>query len=145
MLRCALTLAVLSLSGPGGYWFAFWTEPLQRSIYITLAVALFVWMFAAAGWVLAGQWGRRRAWGIVLSGIGAGLAVPATVIAVVGLERALTIWNDQMGLLPWGLSRILGITVYLDIPASTAVYAAVAGAVVCGIGTLLAVPWRRRG
>ncbi|HWK78026.1 hypothetical protein [Microbacterium sp.] len=145
MLRCALTLAVLSLSGPGGYWFAFWTEPLRRSIYITLAVALFVWMFAAAGWVLAGQWGRRRAWGIVLSGIGAGLAVPATVIAVVGLERALTIWNDQMGLLPWGLSRILGITVYLDIPASTAVYAAVAGAVVCGIGTLLAVPWRRRG
>ena len=25
-----------------------------------------------------------------------------------------------MGLLPWGLARILGITVYLDIPADTA-------------------------
>ena len=32
-----------------------------------------------------------------------------------------------MGLLPWGLSRILGITVYLDIPADTAWSAAGGG------------------
>jgi hypothetical protein len=138
VLRCALALAALSWSGPGGYWFAFWTEPLQRSIYITIAFALFLWLLVATGWVLAGPWGRRRAWGIVLAAMGAGLAVPAAVIAAVGLERALTVWNDQMGLLPWGLSRILGITVYLDIPASAAAYAAVAGVVLCGMGALLA-------
>lgn len=144
VLRCALALAALSLSGPGGYWFAFWTDPVRRSIYITIAFALFVWLFVAAGWALSLRWGRRRATGIVLAGVGAGLAVPAAVVAAVGLERALTVWNDQMGLLPWGLSRILGITVYLDIPASTALYAAMAGAVLCALGVLLALRWRRR-
>ncbi len=39
-----------------------------------------------------------------------------------------------MGLLPWGLARILGITVYLDIPADTAAWAAVFGAVLAAIG-----------
>ncbi|MEJ1921831.1 hypothetical protein [Microbacterium sp. KHB019] len=53
VLRCALTLVAVSLSGPGGYWFASWTEPVPRSIHITLAFALFVWMFVAAGWALA--------------------------------------------------------------------------------------------
>ena len=34
-----------------------------------------------------------------------------------------------MGLLPWGLSRILGITVYLEIPLDTPWFAAAFGAV----------------
>jgi hypothetical protein len=62
-------------------------------------------------------------------------------VALVGLERALTAWNDQVGLLPWGLSRILGITVYLGIPADTAWWAAALGAVVLVVGLLLALPW----
>ncbi|MFC7485106.1 hypothetical protein ACFQX7_40615 [Luedemannella flava] len=37
------------------------------------------------------------------------------MVATIGLERALTVWNDQLALLPWGLSRILGITVHLGI------------------------------
>ena len=61
--------------------------------------------------------------------------------AVVGLERALTAWNDEVGLLPWGLSRILGITVYLGIPADTAWWAAGVGAVLLGrSASLLAIP-----
>lgn len=47
-----------------------------------------------------------------------------------------------MGLLPWGLSRILGITVYLDIPADTAWVGAAAGVVLVAAGVLLALPWR---
>ena len=145
VLRCALALAALSLSGPGGYWFAFWTDPVLRTIYITIAFALFAWLFVAVGWALSLRWGARRAWGIVLAGVGAGLAVPAAAVAVIGLEQALTLWNDQMGLLPWGLSRILGITVYLDIPASSALYAAIAGVGLCALGLLLAVPRGVRG
>ena len=70
-----------------------------------------------------------------------GLAVPAAVVAVIGLEPVLSAWNDQMGLLPWGLARILGLTTYLEIPADTAWWAAAFGAVVCAVGLLLAVPW----
>lgn len=143
VLRCALVLTALSFSGPGGYWFAFWTDPVRRSLYIAVAFALFVWLFVAVGWALAARIGARRATGAVLAAVGAGLAVPAAVIAVVGLERALTAWNDQMGLLPWGLSRILGITVYLDIPASTAWVAAGAGVVLTAIGLGLLFIGRR--
>lgn len=82
VLRCTVALVPLSLSGPAGSWSALWTDPVQRSAYLTLSVALFFWMFVAAGWVLSLQWGRGRAWGIVLAGIGAALAVAAAVIAV---------------------------------------------------------------
>ncbi len=145
VLRCIVTLVALSFTGPGGYWFAFWTDPVLRSVYIAVAFALFVWVFVAAGWALRAQVGARRATGYVLAGVGAGLAVPALVIGAIGLETALSAWNDEMGLLPWGLARILGITTYLEIPAETPWVAAGLGAVVLGIGVLLALPWRRRG
>jgi type IV secretory pathway TrbD component len=48
-----------------------------------------------------------------------------------------------MGLLPWGLARILGITVYLDIPAATAWFAAGFGLVIAVAGVLLALPYGR--
>ena len=144
VLRCSLTLFALSFSGPGGYWYGFWTDPTRRTVYITLAFALFLWLFVAAGWALSTQLGPRRATGGVLAAVGAGLAIPATVVAIIGLEPVLSLWNDQVGLLPWGLARILGLTTYLEIPADTAWWAAAFGAVLVVIGVLLAVPWRRR-
>jgi len=143
VLRCILTLFALSFTGPGGYWYAFWTEPALRTAYIAVAFALFVWVFVAAGWALSAQVGARRATGYVLASVGAGLLVPSVVIGVVGLEAALTVWNDEMGLLPWGLARILGITTYLDIPDATPWAAAAFAAVLLVAGVLLAVPWKR--
>ncbi|MBD8023668.1 hypothetical protein [Microbacterium gallinarum] len=144
MLRCIVTLIALSLTGPGGYWFAFWTEPAFRTAYIAVAFALFVWVFVAAGWALAAQVRARRATGFVLAAIGAGLALPAVVVGAIGLERALTLWNDEMGLLPWGLARILGITTYLEIPPETPWIAAAVGGALVVVGLLLAMPWKRR-
>lgn len=143
VLRCIVTLAALSLSGPGGYWFAFWTDPVRRIVFIAVAFALFVWLFVAVGWALSATLGVRRAWGAVLAAFGAGLAVPAGIVAAVGLETALTTWNDELGILPWGLARILGITTYLEVPDATAAVAATAGLVLCAVGVLLALPWRR--
>jgi hypothetical protein len=144
VLRCIVTLFALSFSGPGGYWFGFWTEPMFRTAYIAVAFALFVWVFVAAGWALSAQVGARRATGYVLTAIGAALAVPAAVIGAIGLETALSLWNDEMGLLPWGLARILGITTYLEIPPETPWIAAALGAVLFAVGLLLALPGRRR-
>lgn len=142
VLRSAWLLIALSFTGPGGYWFAFWTDPVRRSAYIAIAFAAFLWMFVAAAWTLVGKTGMRRAAGVVLAAAGAGLAIPAAVIGAVGLEQALTVWNDQLGLLPWGLARILGITTYLEIPADTAWWAAAVGAALALAGVLLLV--RRR-
>ncbi|GAA1807358.1 hypothetical protein [Agromyces neolithicus] len=143
-LRVGLLLAVLAPTGPGGYWFGFWTDPLARSLYLTVAFAAFGWVVVAAAWALATQIGGRRATGVVIAGIGIVLAAFGALIGTIGLEAVLTAWNDQMALLPWGLSRILGITVYLDVPADTAWYAAGAGAVLAIAGTALTLPWRRR-
>ncbi|MFG6492151.1 hypothetical protein [Microbacterium sp. P03] len=142
MLRCILTLLALSFTGPGGYWFGFWTDPARRTAYVSLAVAAFLWTFVAAGWAYSSQVGARRATGSVLAAVGAGLAVPAAIVAVIGLEPALTVWNDQMGLLPWGLARILGITTYLEIPASSAGWAAALGGFICAVGLAMALTGR---
>ncbi|KQO96938.1 hypothetical protein [Leifsonia sp. Leaf264] len=144
LLRVVLLLAVLAVRGPGYYWFGFWTDPVARTLYITLAFALFAWVLVAAGWSLAGQLGGRRATGTVLGSSGLVLVLLGGFLGVVGLESALTAWNDQMALLPWGLSRILGLTVYLEIPTSTPWYAAAFGAVLLVVGVLLALPWHRR-
>ncbi|UNK71874.1 hypothetical protein [Microbacterium sp. H1-D42] len=143
VLRCILTLFALSFTGPGGYWYAFWTEPAPRTVYIAVAFGLFLWVFVAAGWALSTQIGARRATGAVLASVGAGLLLPAVVIGAIGLEAALTVWNDQMGLLPWGLARILGITTYLDIPTATPWAAAGFAVVLLVVGVLLALPGRR--
>lgn len=143
MLRVALLLVALAPTGPGGYWFRFWTDPLARSAYVVVAFAAFGWVVVAGAWALAGRVGARRAAGTVVAAVGAVLAVVGVLIGAVGLEAALTLWNDEMALLPWGLSRILGISVYLDIPADTAWWAAAIGAVLVAAGALVALPRRR--
>ncbi|MFI2651925.1 hypothetical protein [Micromonospora fulviviridis] len=146
LLRSTLLLAALAGRGPGRYWFAFWTAPTLRAAYLTVAFAAFCWLFVATAVVLRDRYGlpRRRAFGLTLTAAGVPLGLLAGLVAVIGLERALTVWNDQLALLPWGLSRILGITVYLGIPADLPGYAAVAGAALAAAGLLLSLGRGRR-
>ncbi|MFI7673374.1 hypothetical protein [Actinophytocola sp. NPDC049390] len=137
LLRTVLLLAALALRGPGHYWFDFWTDPAARSVYITVAFAAFLGVFVVAYTTLRTGMGRRAATGRVLVAVGTPLLVLGGLVAVTGLERALTMWNDQLALLPWGLSRILGITVYLEIPAALPVVVVAAGAVLVVTGALL--------
>ena len=57
LLRVVLLLAVLAVRGPGGYWFAFWTEPAQRSVYVVVSFVLLGWVVGAGAWALAAQSG----------------------------------------------------------------------------------------
>jgi hypothetical protein len=146
LARSVLLLGALAIHGPAGYWYAFWTDPVRRSLYITVAFAMFAWLFVAVYRVLRAEGAlRRRSSGVVLAAAGTALAIPAALVTVLGLERALTIWNDQMALLPWGLSRILGITVYLGIPTYLPVAAVVLGTLLSAVGLLLAVSPRTSG
>jgi hypothetical protein len=147
LLRTVILLLALATRGPGRYWFNFWTAPTLRSAYITIAFAAFGWLFVVTAVVLRQPYGllRRRAAAAALVGAGTALALLAGLVVIIGLARALTIWNDQMALLPWGLSRILGITVYLGIPTDVPNYALAAGLALVLLGGLLAlrVPHRR--
>ncbi|MFI6273189.1 hypothetical protein [Micromonospora zamorensis] len=72
------------------------------------------------------------------------LGVLSALVSAVGLERALTVWNDQLALLPWGLSRILGITVHLGIPAQLPAYTAATGIALAAAGLLLSLGRHRQ-
>lgn len=146
LLRSVLLLAALAGRGPGKYWFAFWTSPTQRSVYVTVAFAAFCWLFVATAVVLRDRYGllRRRAVGLTLAAMGVPLGLIGGLIAAVGLERALTVWNDQMALLPWGLSRIMGLTVHLGIPGDLPAYVAFAGLALTTGGLLLSIGRPRR-
>ena len=111
---------------------------------MTVAFAAFLAVFVIVHSVLRTAYAmtRRQAAGRVLAAAGVPLAVLGGLVALLGLERATTLWNDQLALLPWGLSRILGITVYLEIPAALPGYVAAAGAVLVAAG--LALTLRRR-
>ncbi|GAB1510198.1 hypothetical protein JCM33774_22400 [Actinophytocola sp. KF-1] len=137
LLRTVLLLAALALRGPGHYWFDFWTDPTARSLYITVAFAVFLGVFVVAYTALRTGMGRRAATGRVLVAAGTPLLALGGLVAAIGLEQAMTLWNDQLALLPWGLSRILGITVYLEIPAVLPVVVAGAGAALVLAGAVL--------
>jgi hypothetical protein len=141
VLRTVLLLVALAARGPGRYWLNFWTAPSARAVYITVAFAAFCWLFVVVAVVLRRCYGllRRQAAGAAVLAGGLTLGLLAGPVAIVGLERALTVWNDQMALLPWGLSRILGITVHLGIPPSLPTVAAVAGFAVAALGALMRV------
>lgn len=143
VLRCILTLLAVGLAGPGAFAAAFWTDPVVAAVYTAVALAVFVWLFVAAGWALSTQWGSRRATGIVLAGAGAGLAVPATIVGIVGLEQASVIWTDEPVLLPWGLVQLVGGVDRLELPAHTGWLAAGVGLVIAIVGALLAIPRSR--
>jgi hypothetical protein len=144
VVRTVLLLAALAVRGPGHYWFSFWTDPTARSVYLTVAFALFLAVFATTYVVLRTAYAlpRRRVVGRLLLAGGATVTVLGGLIAVVGAEEALTVWNDQLALLPWGLHRILGITVFLEIPPDIPVIATAAGLVLTAAGALLSPQWR---
>ncbi|MDG6102738.1 hypothetical protein [Dactylosporangium aurantiacum] len=139
LLRTVLLLAVLAVRGPGLYWLRFWTDPAARSVYVCVAFAAFAWLFVATALVLRDghRLRRRRVAGTLLVAAGVPLALLGGLVAAVGLERALTVWNDQLALLPWGLSRILGITVYLGIPTGLPAAAAGFGLLLVAVGAAL--------
>ncbi|MFG2432816.1 hypothetical protein [Streptomyces sp. NPDC048590] len=139
VLRTLPLLGVLAVRGPGFYWSGFWTSAPGRFLYVTVAWALFLWVFAAAWWALRDGCGLsvRRAWGWLLAAVGTAATVCGALTWAVGAETSLSTWNDQMALLPWGLHRILGLTEYLGIPVTVPRTVTLTAAVVTAVAALL--------
>ncbi len=92
-----------------------WTDETWRTLYATVSVAAFLWLFGVTYVVLRSSYGRSRprALGLMLVGIATRMLGLGALMVASGLEAALTTFN---ALLPLGLSRILGITAHLGIP-----------------------------
>lgn len=96
VLRCILSLAAVSVAGPEAFWVSLWTDPVLRAVFLVPAVALAIWAFVAAGWALTAQFPPRRAWGMVLAGLGAALAVAAALLALAGPDSVSSVWSGQL-------------------------------------------------
>ena len=141
LLRTVALTATMLLRGPLNYWYRLWVDPWSRTVYVTVAFALFAWSFVAIAVVLATAYGRRfrQALGAVLLGLGLPLVVLGALLSALGVERGLTALNDQMAILPMGLSRILGLTVHLGIPTALGGWLLSAGCAIALIGGVLAI------
>ncbi|NYF15696.1 hypothetical protein HDC37_000508 [Microbacterium sp. AK009] len=142
VLRCVWTLIPVAIGGPAAAWSALWTEPVLRWFSALVAAVLLVWVFVAAAWALVMQVGPKAATGFVLAAIGAGLALPALVIGIVGGETVAEAWAASLA--PLG-----GLAdppfVWLEFPVASAWWAATAGGVLCVVGAVLAIPGRGAG
>lgn len=132
--------AVISVRGPGTFWYWFWADPARRTAFVTLNVAAVVWMLAVLYRAQRHHLKRNRlaATGRLVASAGLTLVLLGAVPAAFGLERTLTAINDEMAVLPLGLSRILGITTHLDIPTDLPTYMLAAGALLVLTGAALA-------
>lgn len=139
VLRCFWALIPVAIGGPGGAWSTLWTEPVLRAGYALVAAVLFVWVFVASAWALVMQVGPRPATGIVLAAMGAGLALPALVVALLGFEQVAATWSASLA----PLGGLAGPPyVWIEVPAAIAWWAATAGGVLCVVGAALAFPRR---
>ena len=139
LLPTALLTLTVAVRGPGFFWFNFWTNPAGRTVFVTLDVAAILWMFFVL-YAVQRTWLDRpvlRTLGNLLLAVGATLVALGLVPALAGLEKTLTAINDEMAVLPLGLSRILGITVHLGIPLELPVVMMAAGAALLAVGGLL--------
>jgi hypothetical protein len=117
LIAMLLPLAVMAVRGPGYFWFQFWTSDVFRMAVIVITVGVWVWFFGVQ-YASMRRSGRPRfaATGYLLLTVGLPLVLIGGTMYAVGLERALTVINDELVILPLGLSRILGISTHLNIP-----------------------------
>ena len=146
LLRTLLFMAAVGVRGPGNYWFRFWVDEGIRETYVMVAFAAFVYSLIVLAVTLATSYDvrLRQGLGAVFLGIGAALSMLGGLLTGFGLERSLTTINDEMAVLPLGLSRILGLTVHLGIPLALPTWLLYAGAALGALGLLLAIGRRQR-
>ncbi len=142
MLWSAVPLAPVAIRGPLFLWYRFWTDATFRMVLFAANGWVGVWVFWSLYRTLRDVAGRprRSALGHLLVAVGGMLIVAGAVPALMGLEQAITRLNNEMAILPLGLSLILGITTHLDIPTDLPWMMMALGAALALVGGLLTLP-----
>lgn len=129
-------LAVMSIRGAGYFWFNFWVNDYFRFVFVTLLVFIMVWRYYVIIMVTHYQMKSSliQSFFKVLIIRGIQLAILGAITYFVTLEKCLTVLNDELLIIPTGLSKILGITTHLNIPRSIPVYLLSLGLIILFIG-----------
>lgn len=117
-------MAISAYRNPMFFWMQFWINENFRLVFLLIFVLLITWSYFVLYHrikILGNISGIRAVFQIfVIQGIQ--FLFFGTLTALAGLEKSITIWNDEMVVLPGGLSRILGITTHLGIPTNIPQY-----------------------
>jgi hypothetical protein len=145
MLLFLVYLLVSGIRGPGLLWYYFWTSETFRMVMTLISALLLLWVYVVQYAVARKVFLQTRT-----AAIATLLIVQGTQLILLGglthwatLERSLTAVNDELAILPGGLSRIMGITTHLDIPTDIPVHLLVIGLVLAGSGLVVRILFRR--
>ncbi|MES2139342.1 MAG: hypothetical protein V4511_06515 [Bacteroidota bacterium] len=144
LLLIALPLVVSCVRGPMLFWYLFWTSEYFRLFFFSVFILFFFWTYYIlfrSGIIF--NLSRLKSAAILFLIQGIQLITGAAIILCVGFEKTLTVFNDEMLILPGGLSRILGITTHLNIPIQLPVWVMYTGIALSLIGFVLLLIERR--
>jgi hypothetical protein len=145
LLLVALPVIVSCVRGPMLFWYLFWTSEYFRLFFFSIFILCFLWtyyiLFRSR---IIFNLSRIRAGAILFLIQGIQLITAAAIILCFGFEKILTEFNDELLILPGGLSRILGITTHLNIPVQLPVWVMYTGSALSLIGFVLLLIEKRK-
>jgi len=118
MAILAFLLVFTAIRGPVYFWYHLWTSGLFRILFFCLYIMLLFRKFQVYT-IMGRKWGERNTAGslaLVILVLAIQLLLAGLLVFTGGLEESLTAINNELLVLPGGLSRILGITTHLGIP-----------------------------
>ncbi|NUM36224.1 MAG: hypothetical protein HUU50_16910 [Candidatus Brocadiae bacterium] len=133
----ALVLSILSIRGPFYLWYNFWTSDIFRIfLCIVLSIILFWHLY-----ILFTLKNRYFSFSGILSRlcllIGSIVCACGMVFCYIGMEKTLSVLNDELLLVPGITSRVLGITTHLNMPENMPYFILISGSVLFIVGTIL--------
>lgn len=135
-----------AIRGPFYFWYHLWTSDLFRLLFFTVFLMLVFRKFQVT--IIVGQkLGDRSITGsaaLVFLVLALQLLAAGLIMHLAGLEESLTALNNELLVLPGGLSKILGITTHLGIPPQLPLWLIWFAATLGGISFLIFLFNRKR-
>lgn len=134
-------LVISGVRGPALLWYHFWTSESFCQILVGITAFLLCWSYVVFYAVIrkSFKFTRAAALSIILLIQGIQFILLGAVSHLATLEKSLTVINDELLVLPGGLSRIMGITTHLDIPTEIPIYLLYLGIVLTALGVILRI------
>ena len=134
-------IGICSIRGPFFFWYQFWAQPTFRLILIELIAIFLAWsvlgIIATAKNIL--KMGLISIFGRLFLLFGVNLSLIGALTGFVTLEKTLTIANEELVILPFALSDILGITTHLNIDSNIPWYLLQIGIITTVIGITILI------
>jgi hypothetical protein len=145
MLFLGMLMIFTAWRGPTAFWYFFWTSASFRVVFMMIFVLFYLRAYYTWAVTLTTTLHHpvMKSIGIMLLVKGILFSAGGGVASFFGFEKTLTVLNDELMLLPGGLSRILGITTHLEIPTNIPTVVMYLGLVLVALGSITLAKDRR--